>query len=204
MHSRKKTPVAALRLMLGLSAQEFASLIGKSISALTSLETGRLALSEETANSIARQTGVAVAWLLDGNSKQKPYVSTSVDGSREPYTKEHFERIQAAKDASAKRKSNPENRLIGAIATVTDWLSLYNKAEENGEGDLARYLMRNFLEELVERFGKDDDAFLRINAKARITNAEDTRFAFIEGDKGIALWLAPRDEKPLAQNKSSA
>jgi transcriptional regulator with XRE-family HTH domain len=208
MISKKKKPVAVLRLMLGLTVEEFAFLIRKSPSTLMSLETGRLALSEETANTIARRTGVAVAWLLEGNSKQKPYVSIALDGSKEPYTKEHFERIQAALQASKQQVPKgilkPEQRLIGALARITDWISVYNKAQENGEAELVAYLMHSFLEDLVERFGKDDDETVRINAKARITTSDGTKFAFIQHEPGdrIHLWFADKDKPAVKKNEA--
>jgi hypothetical protein len=71
------------------------TLAEKSVSTVTSLETGRLKLSEETAYDIYRQSGVAMKWLLDSNPKEKPYTIDEVDGSKLPYTKELFERIQA-------------------------------------------------------------------------------------------------------------
>ncbi len=90
LQSKKKTPVAVLRTKLGLTVKEFAELIGKSVWSVTSLESGRLKLSEETAHDISKETGVEMKWLMDGNPKEKPYETDPVDGSKHPYAKEVF------------------------------------------------------------------------------------------------------------------
>jgi transcriptional regulator with XRE-family HTH domain len=196
MHSRKKTPVAVLRLMLGLTVEQFAGLIGKSTSAVTSLETRRLALSEETAFRISRETGVSVVWLLNGNAKQKPYVSHE-NGSIEPYTRETFERIQAQKLGSKDgARSKSGGSLDRAIMIITDWLSVYFHAGKRGEADLAEYLMRQFLADLVERLGKDDEGFMRENAKAGITNAKAQGRSFIQLGESITLGFPSREPPP--------
>jgi transcriptional regulator with XRE-family HTH domain len=192
MQSRKKTTVAVLRLMLGLTVEEFAALIGKSTSAVTSLEAGRLALSEETAFKISQQTGVSLEWLLHGDAKQKPYTGPSSNGTTEPYTKEVFERLQARK-LERDHRTMSEVRIVAGIATIGDWLSIYSHAVETGEGELVRYLMRDFLKKLNERFAKDDDAFFRANEKARLTTADGSNFKFVQDDDGcIFLWPADR------------
>jgi hypothetical protein len=78
---------------------------------VTSLETGRLNLSEETAIKISDETGVAMKWLLDGKPKKKTYETDPIDGSKHPYTKEIFERIQAHKKKGITYSSNPNTRL---------------------------------------------------------------------------------------------
>ena len=178
MQSKKKTPVAVLRTKLGLTVKEFAELIGKSVWSVTSLESGRLKLSEETAHDISKETGVEMKWLMDGNPKEKPYETDPVDGSKHPYAKEVFERIQAHKKKGITYSSNPNRRLVRAIAAATPWLSVFNAADEAGRSDLAVYLFHQFLDGLVERLGKDDDAMMRINEKARIIapNGKEYRF----------------------------
>ena len=180
--------MAVLRLLLGLTVEEFAALIGKSTSAVTSLETGRLALSEETAFKIKKETGVAVTWLLHGNAKEKPYQEI-IRGTRQPYTKEVFEQIQARKLNTKPYISVPKTRIVYALEAVTDWLSVYNKAEESAEGDLARYLMRKFLDQLIERLGKDDAAFMRVNAKTRIIPPDGSPREFVQMDNRIAVFF---------------
>src|ERR1700731_675257 len=96
MRSLQKTSVAVLRQMVGLSAEEFGQLVGKSISTMTKLDNGQLPLSEETAQLISIETGVDMRWLLSGNPEEEPYF-TDVENGKQPYSKEVFERVQAAK-----------------------------------------------------------------------------------------------------------
>jgi transcriptional regulator with XRE-family HTH domain len=190
MQSRQKTPVAVLRLLLGLTVEGFAGLIGKAPSTITSLESGRLALSEETAFRIKRETGVSLEWLLKGRAKDKPYVRTLPNGSTEPYTKEVFERVQTAKLATdPPLPMKPEYRIFYGLEAITDWLSVYYHAEEKGEGELAKYLMRNFLNQLIDRLGKDDAAFMRANEKTEVITPSSAplNFCYKPGDERI--WL---------------
>ena len=192
MQSKKKTPVSVLRAELGLTVEEFAKLIEKSVSTVTSLETGRLELSDETALKISGETGVAMEWLAEGNPKEKPYTTDEVDGSRHPYTKDLFEQIQAHKKKGITYPRKPEQRLVGAIAVILDWISVHNLAHEAGRSELAVYLIRQFLDGLVERLGKDDAAMMQINKGARIIDASGSEWIFSQsneeaGMKGITL-----------------
>jgi hypothetical protein len=175
--------------MLELSVEEFAALIDKAPSTIKSLETARLALSEETAFKIRQQTGVSLEWLLNGNANRKPYAETSSNGTAEPYTKGIFERIQSQK-LERDDRLNPEWRIVRGIVSIADWLSIYSHAVETGEDELVRYLMREFLKKLNERFAKDDDEFFRANEKARLTTADGSNYKFIQApdDGHIHLW----------------
>jgi transcriptional regulator with XRE-family HTH domain len=197
VHSKKKTTIAVLRLLLGLTVEEFAVLIGKSVSAVTSLETGRLKLSEETAFEVSRQTGVAMAWLLAGAAKEKPYAIDEGDNSKRSFTKELFESVQAHKMTGGKyaRTRNPERRLVGAISVVSDWISVYNAAAGTGKAELAVYLMQRFLSELIERLGKDDDDMIRINQNARIITADGLEWAFVRDNETDSISLEPVGKK---------
>jgi transcriptional regulator with XRE-family HTH domain len=197
MISKKKTTISVLRLQLGLTVEEFAFLIGKSVSAITSLETGRLRLSEETASEISRQTGVSMAWLLTSSAKEKPYSIDEGDGSKRPYTKELFETIQAHKKFGDRytQTGKPERRLVGSITVISDWISVYTAAVETRKAELAVYLMQQFLGELVERLGKDDDGMMRINQKARIITADGREWAFARDDESHSISLRLIDKK---------
>jgi hypothetical protein len=160
------------------------TLAEKSVSTVTSLETGRLKLSEETAYDIYRQSGVAMKWLLDSNPKEKPYTIDEVDGSKLPYTKELFERIQAHLKRGITYTTNPARILPRALSIVGDWISVYTAADNAGNHELAYYLMRNFLDQLVERLGKDDKATAQLNEKARLYDADGSEWRLVhEGDQ---------------------
>jgi transcriptional regulator with XRE-family HTH domain len=192
MISRQKTTVAVLRQVLGLSVEEFGQLIGKSVSTVTKLENGLLKLSEETAFTISQETGVDMHWLMTGNPKEKPYHFDEWENRKESYQKQRFEIIQAQKIKGTKYRGEPKWRLRYAIDAVTDWFSVHNAAAENDKAELALYLMRQFLDGLVDRLGKDDEAFLRLNANARIidTAGDELAFARMEATYG-AVKLVP-------------
>jgi transcriptional regulator with XRE-family HTH domain len=178
MISQRKTTVSVLRAELGLSVEEFAKLIGKSVSTVTKLDNGQLKLSEETAFKIAQETGVEMSWLLEAKPKEKPYC---LDGwnRRQTYTKEIFELTQAQKKKGAQpTDEDPSHHLIGAIALSADWISVYTKAAQADRSELAAYLMRQFLNQLVERLGKDDDAVLKLNKYATIVAANGSEWKF--------------------------
>jgi transcriptional regulator with XRE-family HTH domain len=196
MRSKRKTTVAVLRQELGLSVDEFAKLIDKSVATINSLETGRLKLSEETAFKIQEETGVEMEWLLKAGPREKPYVlSFKGYGTRKPYTKELFEQIQSSKGRKSYYLKDPKHHLIPAISIVCDLLSVYTKAEQAGREDLATYLMCQFLDQLVERMGKDDDLFLRLNKNAKIVANDGSEWKFAkqknEGSEEPLLTLVP-------------
>jgi transcriptional regulator with XRE-family HTH domain len=190
MISREKTTVAALRQKLGLSVEEFGQLIGKSISTVTKLENGLLKLSVETATKISNETGVDLHWLMADDPSKAPYWIDQGLNRKEPYNKELFEKIQAHKKTGRMiRIGRRSRRLANAIAIAGDWLSVYNAAAEAGRAELAAYLMRQFLDGLVERLGKDDEAFLRLNAGARIFDADKVESIFTRAEDGHGVTL---------------
>jgi transcriptional regulator with XRE-family HTH domain len=155
-------------------------LIGKSVTTINSLETGRLKLSEETAYTISKETGVEMSWLLEAKPKEKPFC---LDGwnCRQLYTKEIFELTQAQKKKDTRSADeDPSQYLVGAIALSSDWISVYTKAAQAGRAELAAYLMRQFQNQLVERLGKDDEAVLKLNKYATIVAADGSEWKFSE------------------------
>ena len=193
MQSQKKTSVAVLRTQLGLTVEEFAKLIGKSVSTVTSLETGRLNLSEETAYDIYTQTGVSMKWLLDGNPKEKPYMIE--DDSKRPYTKDLFERIQAHLKRGITYTTNPARILPLALSEIGDWISVRTKAVNAGNYELAYYLLRNFLDQLVERLGKDDEATAQLNEKARLYDADRSEWRLVHEDDRIRFSKVEKKDR---------
>lgn len=195
MRSRKLTTVAALRSVLGLSVEEFADLIGRAPSSIRSLETGRLGLSEKTAQSIAEETGVALSWLLNGNAKQKPYTSTNE--VIEPYTRHHFENVQWIRTREGHLPKlaplAPELRLRASLDAISQWISVYHHACEDGDGDIAFFLMQKAIEPLIERFGKDDKAALEANKDALIILANGDEYRF-RNFRGLGVSFVPSSE----------
>jgi transcriptional regulator with XRE-family HTH domain len=186
--SQRKTTVAALRHLLGLSVEEFAKLIGKSPTTVNSLETGRLKLSEETAFTIAKQTGVEMVWLLKGRPKDKPYIFDESTGEDRPYTREDYEIIQARKEAQPPSKINQDRLILCGLGSVLNWLPIHAKALQDGKGYLAHYLMRECLEELAERLGQDHKAVLRASKNTRFIAGDGSKWFLISYGHGDLRW----------------
>ena len=196
MISRNKTTVAVLRQYLGIPAAEFAQLIGKSISTVTKLETGLLALSEELAFKIAEETGIAIAWLLQANPRVKPYRIDPADDSKIGWSKEIFELVQASKGVSfrLKTKTQPAPDLIKALMTSGRWLQIYSFACQHEKTELAVYLLERFLDQLAKRIGEAPaEAVCVANQKARITAANGTQWALAVTRGQITLARVKRD-----------
>lgn len=189
MQSKKSTCVAVLRTELGLTVEQFAKLIGKSISAINSLETGRLVLSEETAYRIQEKIGVSMEWLLDGNPTENPFWINQ-ENQRLPWSKSMFELIQSDNVPSGLRPARPAWRLASAITIVGDWLSIYTAADRQGKGPRATYLMTRFLKNLTELLGKDDEAFLRANQKAKLITQDNNEWKFVFDEYAGQIQLA--------------
>ena len=156
--------------MLGLSIEDFAKLIEKSPSTVNSLESGRLALSGDTAFKIALETGVALDWLLKGDPEQEPYVKLR-EGAEREYTLAEFQKYRATRFEPIELRD--EVKLILAFDTICPWISVFFKAAKNGQAELARWLMQEQIEKLADRFGKDDEAALKANEKTGITIGND-------------------------------
>ncbi len=118
MISKQKTTVSALRQLLGVSLEDFAVVIDKSVSTVASLESGRLKLSQSTALEISKATGVALEWLLSHKPKSEPY-SLDAQGNRTPYSKDVYERTQAAIAEDMDWVENPEDALPSAIVVIS-------------------------------------------------------------------------------------
>ena len=106
--SSQRTPVAILRNIIGLKTDEFAEMVGLSLSAVEKLESGRLKISEDVAQKISFETGVGAHWLLEGDPQMPPLLDVAVGGNicrpslariirRLLYSKEVFDRVRAAR-----------------------------------------------------------------------------------------------------------
>jgi transcriptional regulator with XRE-family HTH domain len=83
VRSERRTTTAVLRLATGLSAVEFAQLIGKSLATVKAIESGKLALSVQTAAVISAKTGIGLKWLLTGDP-----AAPMTDADGEPWSVE--------------------------------------------------------------------------------------------------------------------
>jgi transcriptional regulator with XRE-family HTH domain len=184
--SQRRTTVAALRSMLGLSVKDFAELIGKSVATVKSLEAGRLTLSEETAVEISSQCGISVAWLLD-KDVSAPLVSylRGTNGRNLPYGKGLFELIQSAKAATGGKYPvfPPAELQAETMFAALSWFPILLSAYQRGEAELARYVLNKHLQEMRGRFGSDDKAAEELSGKAKFVSADGTEYVlgYVEG-----------------------
>jgi transcriptional regulator with XRE-family HTH domain len=149
MKSTLSTVVAVVRHETGLSAQEFAELIGKSYPTLKSLESGRLKLSERTALDISRATGVSLEWLLAGDPKTLPTTHQETVWTREQFSWHEAEKI--------KERMHKRIRKHGGGAKESAVLARRVLA-----GDVSSSLLK-----VLEGVTKNEDQFALALAKAR-------------------------------------
>lgn len=146
--SQQKSKVAQTRLITGETAEAFADIIGKSLSTLRSLETGRLKLSEKTASDISSATGISLRWLLD-DKITPPFCDNT--RPQTPFTKESYTHHTAKKRRSISQIDTPELKLMLNFA-VRGILSAVHGAAERGNGDIALYYIEKFAEDLGKQF----------------------------------------------------
>jgi transcriptional regulator with XRE-family HTH domain len=163
--SSKRTTVAVLREILGLSVEEFAALIGKSVPTIRSLESSRLKLGEETAVEISKKTGVSLKWLLDGKPELEPYYESG--SAPKPYDLSVFEELRAAEQYghSSPVRDTDEGVTCESILYALQALPIFYSAISKGKETLMHYHWSKFLENMREKFGIDDrttDSFLHI------------------------------------------
>lgn len=147
--SQKTTPVAILRGILGpIHGQEkrFAKLVGKSVSWVKKVSAGIMPLSEDTARVLEFETGISLAWLMDGNARKLP-----LNFKGTPYTSIDFEAHRAALDAGNFRRiciSTP----VKILPTI---VAIGSAAGKNGKASLFHWRLTNLLNECREEFGFD-------------------------------------------------
>ena len=88
--SKKSTCIAVLRHLTPLTANEFASLIGRKVDWMKRIEAGILPLRPHVARLVAHETGVSLEWLLCGDPK-----SPCVDAKGNPYSLETWHAYRA-------------------------------------------------------------------------------------------------------------
>jgi DNA-binding XRE family transcriptional regulator len=145
--SQARTKVAVLRATIGISVKEFATMVGKSIHTINSLESGRLALSEQLAVEISKHTGVLLEWLFDESD------SAPVDFIADELTREKFESHRASVAAG---KAEWSYRWAPK-AFSKDLKEILTKAEKRPNFDLVIYRVGKFLVELEREFLPDGE-----------------------------------------------
>jgi transcriptional regulator with XRE-family HTH domain len=154
--SGKRTTVAILRTMLGLSVEEFGELIGKSVPTIRALESGKLKLSEKTALRIAEETGVSIKWLLDGDTESEPYREEGT--TRRPFDKSVYEEKQASQTVTGIDHEKRIDAVKGFLVTVAvfELVPTFVSASKKGKAKLMVYHLQKFLDTMKQKFGYDE------------------------------------------------
>jgi hypothetical protein len=67
---------------------------------------------------------------------------------------------------------------ISSLATTGDWFPIFAAANKAGKADLAVYFMRKFLNEMQERFGRDEETAEKVWDKARVIEPDGKELLF--------------------------
>jgi transcriptional regulator with XRE-family HTH domain len=175
--SQGRTKLAQLRKVLGISAREFADLMGRSVDTVKSLESGRLALSRNLADDINFNLGVSMSWLLDEGVTGGPID----DNGQEPTADQMLARSAAveAEIGSMTKKSARElyPLLMGEALT-----RILKNAAEHPDYYLAFYRTAKFFVKLEEEFVPSE--------KHSICN-----------DDVVARWMIKKTKKAAGSSK---
>jgi transcriptional regulator with XRE-family HTH domain len=155
--SRLLHPLAVLRAVCGqdsnrpLGQKEMANLVGRAAITIQKIENKKLALSEELAQEIHDQTGVSPSWLLDGDPKVTP-----TTGSGEPYTRDHYLRVQADKKGSGYKPYDLDSSVSEtAVDLYGQMRAILSEANRKSEFLIARYKFKKALDALAAEYGQN-------------------------------------------------
>jgi transcriptional regulator with XRE-family HTH domain len=191
MRSLRKTTVAVVREELGLGLQEFADLIGKSAATVSSLENGRLRLSEKTALEISKKTYVGLSWLMTGDPKVPP-----VDLKGKPWSSETYEKRWAVDKGMAQAMIAFHNVVLQAI--------LSKQLRENPElASIVISRSERFLKDLQAEFGLDkkliDEFYDQKGKGTMLVQAVDLLWDL----KTASVAPSPSSARPKGERKSA-
>jgi transcriptional regulator with XRE-family HTH domain len=148
--SAKRHNLARLRLFVNLRQKEMAEVCGCSVDTIQSIELGRkrLALSENLARKISKETGIAAEWLLENDLR-----AALLGDDYQPFTIERYNERRTLRD-------------LGWPAAGTEFVSVspddpmtiifyawMRSIFATRDGDLALWQTGKFLEKLAEKYG---------------------------------------------------
>lgn len=195
--SKKRTPAAILRVILGVKDAEMAELLNCARATIHSLESGRLRMSEEMAKRMFHETEISPEWLLAGDPEAPP-----VSARGEPYTKEIFDHAQAEKT----RRNRPPGEwlMMDALDLSARLVAVLTSASNRNEYFMANYKAGRAIQALAKEFGQEPTVYAptslaHINADQALAVTDKMR----EGFEQIALQMealpvgvVPEDSTP--------
>ena len=143
-----KHTLAVMRILVGLTQKEMASVLECSKPTIQAIELGKLKMSDRLAELASLKTGISLDWLLD-NDVNKPVVDVAGD----PYAKVTFEKYQA-------QSGFQNDTLGGAISNVYCYMTnigrleaLILRAFTDDKMPLCSYKLALAFDKLEDEFG---------------------------------------------------
>ncbi len=148
-----KTCLSILRSILGPGAggeARFAKKIGRSTSWLKKASCGQIPLTRDAAIAIAYETGASVKWLLEGDTTEP-----LLDSEGKPYT---FETYANYRNQDLKKRDSDDIEFARDEMTIClhQLLRSLGAANLKNRGGLFTFHLRNFVDEMADKFGVGD------------------------------------------------
>jgi transcriptional regulator with XRE-family HTH domain len=145
-----KHTLAVLRRTIGLEQKQMADLLGCSLATIQAVEYCKLPLSGGLASEVARQTGVALAWLLSGDASAPP-----VDDFGEPYSRARYEDRQAGLRSKLDRQGDALKVRFQVAEGIRIFAGAASAAIRSDKYALFNWKMVQALTALQKEFGND-------------------------------------------------
>jgi transcriptional regulator with XRE-family HTH domain len=136
--------------MIGVGQKEMASLLHCATITVQKIENGGLRLSDEFAKRVSHETGVHIAWLLNGDPTAPP---VTIAGA--PYANEFYLRFRARKTASSKIIDELMLATYGLRCHVRIRAIIESAHRRRADFQFVRYKLDRFLDDLAAEFGED-------------------------------------------------
>lgn len=155
--SQKKSTLAVLRGVMGITAKQMAIRLGCGPDSIKSIEINRADLGEERAQKLFHDTGISLSWLLANDPNVPPVTSTG-----ERYTHERFVQYKAKKKQFFDEQ-DPWFRLNNAIGFCAHLYAILESANAQKKYYMAAYKASEAIEALQKEFGQDLGLYPVIN-----------------------------------------
>ena len=145
--SSQRHPLAVLRVIIGLTQKEMATILECSTPTIQAIELGKLKISEKLAGITSLKTGINLKWLLDDDVTKPP-----VDVGGSPYNRERFEDFQAM---ALQQKHNFLGGMQASMTFITSVKRLADltlHAYINDDTAIYSYKLAKAFEELEKQF----------------------------------------------------
>jgi hypothetical protein len=200
--SRLKTTSAVLRSILGIKDLEMAEMLGKSLGAINSVESGRLKLSPALAKKMWHETGISPTWLLNGDPTAPP---VSADG--QPFTSATFRRAQAEKIPYD--QPHPIFRNNDALGFCARLIAILESASARKDYFMALYKFHTALDSLQGEFGIDEKVYQHggphsVNATMAVAALKQVLARHKELQDVIKKLHRPKTKRPSKKRRRSA